>query len=114
MSSKSVAERLDRVERKPLKCELRRTSEVFVRGGDIFEQARNAAQMTREQAADAYGVSASLLQRQVTNQDNQHLSFQRICEMPERFQVEVVKAWVQRLDGVQTRTVIEIDDRKTA
>lgn len=103
------------MELKPLKCERKRTSESFVRGGDIFEQARNAAQMTREQAADAYGVSASLLQRQVTNQDNQHLSFQRICEMPERFQREVLRAWAERLERVRTRVVIEIEDeQKTA
>ena len=111
MLSISVADRLDRVERKPLKCDLKRTKEVFVRGGQIFEQARESAQLTREQAADVYGVSAGLLSRQVTNQDNQHLSFQRMCEMPEAFQREVMRAWAKRLEAVRVVTVIEIQEK---
>lgn len=104
----SLAERLDRVERKPVKCKLPSTSEVFVRGGQIFEQARECSQLTREQAADEYGVSASLLARQVVNQDNQHLSFQRICEMPAPFQRELIRAWAERLDGVEVETTVRI------
>lgn len=110
--SHSIGDRLDRVERKPLKCEARRTSEVFVRGGQIFEEARECSQLTREQAADHYGVSASLLARQAANQDNQHLSFQRICEMPPKFQREVIRAWAERLDGVEVETTVRI--RRTA
>jgi hypothetical protein len=106
--SQSLAAKLDRVERKPLKCSLGRTSDVFVRGGEIFEQARECSGLTREQAASEYGVSASLLARQATNQDNQHLSFQRICEMPERFQHEVIRAWAERLGGVEVATTVTI------
>lgn len=108
----TVARAIPDVERKPLKCSLKRTSEVFVRGGEIFEEARECASLTREQAAEKYGVSASLLQRQVTNQDNQHLSFQRICEMPTKFQREIIRAWAERLDGVEVETTVRI--RRTA
>lgn len=107
--SRSVREALAGVELKPLKCGLGRTSDVFVRGGQIFEQARECCGLTREQAAAEYGVSASLLQRQATNQDNQHLSFQRICEMPLKFQTEVIRAWAERLAGVvEVETTVRI------
>jgi hypothetical protein len=93
--SSNVAKLPDRVERKPLKCEPRRTSETFVRGGQVFEKARERCGFSKEQAADHYGVSPSLLTRQVANQDNQHLSFQRICEMPAPFKREIGKALLE-------------------
>lgn len=85
----SLARKLDAVEGKPVKCELRGTSETFVRGGKLFDSAREACGLSNEQAADHYGVSPSLLTRQKSNQDNQHLSFQRICEMPPAFRREL-------------------------
>lgn len=78
-----------RVERKPLKYGEERTSETFVRGGSLFESAREACGLSKEQAADHYGVSPSLMTRQTQNTDNQHLSFQRICEMPPAFRREL-------------------------
>lgn len=66
-----------------------RTSEPFVRGGTLFESAREACGFSKEQTADHYGVSPSLMTRQTQNSDNQHLSFQRICEMPAAFRREL-------------------------
>lgn len=79
----------DRLERKPLKCDLDRTHKSFVRGGELFEHARESCGFSQEQAADHYGTTQSQLSRQITNQDNQHLSFNRICEMPPTFRREL-------------------------
>ncbi|HYF34276.1 MAG TPA: hypothetical protein VD994_03210 [Prosthecobacter sp.] len=97
----SVADRLDRVERKPLKCDLRRTTESFVRAGSLVDDAISKARMTREQAAAHYGVTPSLLARQIQNADNQHLSFQRLWSMPLAFKLELVDVLMSdlRADG---------------
>lgn len=108
----TVAEKLDRVERKPLKCDIRRTKESFVRGGELFTQARERCGYSHEQAADHYGVSSGLLSRQVANQDNQHLSFQRICEMPSEFKREIGLGLLRDCGGVEEETVVRI--RRTA
>jgi hypothetical protein len=114
--SHSVAKRLDAVERKPLKYGEGRTSETFVRGGRIFEAAREASGFSKEQAADHYGVSPSLMTRQTQNVDNQHLSFQRICEMPPKFRRELIAAMSDDLarddSGVVVRKVIEFRQEK--
>lgn len=102
---------LETVERKPLKCELRRASETFVRGGRIFEKARERCGFSKEQAADHYGVSASLLTRQVSNQDNQHLSFQRICDMPPAFRREIALGLLEDVGGVEVETTIRIREK---
>lgn len=88
-----------RVERKPLKCEAIRTKESFVRGGELFERARNACGLSVDQAAGHMGVSAGLLSRQIDNADNQHLSFQRICEMPAAFRRELALGMLDDVNG---------------
>ena len=103
-----MAHPLDSVERKPLKCQLSSTSETFVRGGRLFEKAREVCGFSKEQAADHYGVSPSLLARQVTNQDNQHLSFQRICAMPPAFQVEIALGMLRAVGGIEEETVVRL------
>ena len=109
MARSSVAEKLDRVELKPLKCDMKRTSEVFVRGGDVFDQARNRCGFSMGETAEHYGVSPSLLQRQMTNQDNQHLSFQRICEMPAKFKTEIAIGLLEDVGaGVEVETTVRI------
>jgi hypothetical protein len=104
----SMRERLDAVERRPLKCDTKRTSETFVRGGQLFESARERCGLSKEQAADHYGVSPSLLTRQTTNQDNQHLSFQRICEMPPAFRRELAIGMLTDVDGVEVETTVRV------
>lgn len=104
----TVDARLDAVERKPLKCALRGTSETFVRGGQIFETAREHCGLSKEQTAEHYGVSHSLMTRQASNQDNQHLSFQRICEMPPAFRREVALLMLAEIDGIELETTVRI------
>ena len=91
-----------------MKCELRRTSETFVQGGKVFEQAVNRCGWSKDQAAGHYGVSASLMTRQMQNTDNQHLSFQRICEMPAAFRKEIAIGLLEAVDGVEVDTVVTI------
>lgn len=90
MANTKVAQALDAVERRPLKCRLRRTSESFVRAGRLVDQAICKSARTRDRAAEEYGTSASLLARQIENTDNQHLSFQRLWSMPDDFRIELV------------------------
>ena len=106
----TVATLPERVERKPLKCEAVRTSETFVRGGKLFEKARERCGYSQAQAAGHYGVSASLLSRQTTNQDGQHLSWQRICEMPAAFKREIGLALLADVEGVEVETTIRIKE----
>lgn len=87
--SNSMVDKLAAVALTPQKCELRGTSESFVRGGQLFDEARQACAWSHKEAAGHYGVSESLLSRQRDHTDNQHLSFQRICEMPAAFQREI-------------------------
>lgn len=61
-----------------------------MRAGRLVETAVNRAYDTKERAAEDYGTTHSLLTRQMTNQDNQHLSFQRLWSMPEQFKLELV------------------------
>jgi hypothetical protein len=88
--SSSVADKLDRVVGKPLKCGPRRTSETFVRAGSLVETAIQRAYPKQEAAAQDYGTSPSLLSRQMRNQDDQHLSFQRLWSMPVHFKLVLV------------------------
>lgn len=99
---------LDAVEGKPLKCGLRRTPESFVRAGRLVDLAIARAHLTREEAAGHFGVSPSLLSRQLQNEDNQHISFQRLWSMPHAFKVELLRVLAEDLDGVKVRTVIEL------
>lgn len=94
---RSVAERLDHVEVKPLKCELRGTSDSFVRAGKLVETAVNRAYPKQEAAAQDYGTSASLMSRQIANEDKQHLSFQRLWSMPVSFKLELVDLLMEDL-----------------
>lgn len=107
----SVAERLDRVERKPLKYGEGRTSESFVRAGQLVEKAVDRAYAKRETAAEDYGVTASLMTRQIQNADNQHLSFQRLWSMPEAFKRELLVAMADDL-GLESELTFRI--RRTA
>lgn len=103
------------MELRPLKRPEPRTSDSFVRrgkayeqGGKVFEQAVNRCGWTKDQAAGHYGVSASLMTRQMQNTDNQHLSFQRICEMPEAFRREIAIGLLEDVRGVEVDTVVTI------
>jgi hypothetical protein len=103
-----LAPQLDALELKTLKYGESRTSESFVRGGEVFEEARLACKWSKEQAAAHYGVSQSLLTRQVANQDNQHLSFQRICEMPAEFRREIGLRLLREVGAVEEEHVFRI------
>jgi hypothetical protein len=107
---------LDSVERKPLKCAMRRTTDSFARAGQLVEQAINRAYPKAEAAADDYGTTHSLMSRQMTNQDNQHLSFQRLWSMPEPFKLELVTVLLQDLKAsggpIDVETTVRI--RRTA
>src|SRR3990167_5574627 len=96
----SVADQLDAVEGKALKCELRRTTDSFVRAGKLVETAIGKAYAKRETAAEDYGTTPSLLTRQLTNQDNQHVSFQRLWSMPDDFKIELLKVLADDLKDV--------------
>lgn len=111
MSSQSVAERLDRVERKPLKYGAGRTTESFVRAGQVVEKALEKAYSKRETAAEDYGVTASLMTRQMQNADNQHLSFQRLWSMPDAFRRELL---VQMADDLGLESELTFRIRRTA
>ena len=110
MASQQSARPLPEVERKPLKCALRRTSESFVRAGQLVDRAISRATLTRDVAAEHYGVSPSLLARQIENTDNQHISFQRLWSMPLAFRLELVDVLMEdlraeaptRIDGETT------------
>lgn len=108
----SLADKLDRVERKPLKCGAGRPTESFVRAGQLVDQAIAKAHLTKEQAADEYGVTPSLLARQLTNQDNQHLSFQRLWSMSDDFKREFLEVLAKDVQGVEVITEVRI--RRTA
>ena len=110
--SPSIAERLDRVEGKQLKCGLRRTTDSFVQAGKLVEHAMKTAYPSQDIAAGDYGVGSSLLRRQIDNVDNQHLSFQRLWSMPDRFRTELLLVLAEDL-GVQVVTTIQIP-RRTA
>ena len=99
--SESVRRLPERVERKPLAYGEGRTHGTFVRGGALFEAARETCGFSRDTAAEHYGVSASVLSRHVTNQDNQHMSFQRICEMPPAFRRELALRMLADVAGDQ-------------
>jgi len=102
-------EALDGVERKPLKYGASGTQPSFVRGGQVFDTAMTRTGWNRATAAGHYGTSESLLSRQVSNQDNQHLSFQRICEMPAAFLVELVFALIEArvLMRIRRRAILD-------
>jgi hypothetical protein len=106
----SIAERLDRVERKQLKCQLRGTTESFVRSGKLVEHAMKAAYPTQDIAAQDYGVTPSLMRRQIDNADSQHLSFQRLWGMSDKFKQELLLVLAADL-GVQVETTIRIQRR---
>ena len=108
----TIAERLDRVERKPLKCQLRGTTESFVQVGKLVEHALKTAYPTQDIAAGEYGVTPSLMRRQIDNSDNQHLSFQRLWSMSDKFKTELLLVLAADL-GVQVETTIRIQ-RRTA
>lgn len=95
--SRSIAERLDRVEGKPLKYGEVSTPDSFVRAGKLVEVAVQRAYPKQDAAAQDYGVSASLLSKQITNQDKQHLSFQRLWSMPLSFKLELVDLLMEDL-----------------
>jgi hypothetical protein len=105
---KSLQRQLPPMELRALKCELRRASDSFVRGGKVFEQAVNRCGWSKDEASGHYGVSASLMTRQMQNADNQHLSFQRICEMPAQFRKEIAIGLLEDVDGVAVDTVVTI------
>jgi len=76
---RSVAEKLDAVEVRNVKAELRPGSELEpLRGGEIVEAAIGA--MPIKVAADHMGISGSLLSRGLQNKD--HVSFQRLLRLP--------------------------------
>ena len=87
------------LERKPLKYGEAGTKEKFVRAGDLVETAMHRVYSKQEAAAVDYGTSASLLSRQMRNQDDQHLSFQRLWAMPQAFKLELIDLLMEDLQA---------------
>lgn len=101
-------ESLATLERKPLKCGSVGTKDSFVRAGSVVERALDRAYPKQEAAASDYGVSPSLLSRQMRNQDDQHLSFQRLWSMPKPFKRELLAAMASDLaEDTDSVTVTE-------
>jgi hypothetical protein len=111
MANPTVAKALDRVERRALKCAGPGTTETFVLAGRLVEKAIQRAYDTRESAAGDYGVTQSLMSRQITNQDNQHLSFQRMWSLSDEFWLEliVIIAEVRGIAAVRRQIVMEME-----
>lgn len=109
----SVSKLIPDPPRKALKYGASGTHDSFVLGGQVFETAAQRLGWNRATTAGHYGVSESLLSRQSGNQDNQHLSFQRICEMPASFLVELIFALIEArvLMRVQRRAILDLDER---
>lgn len=57
--------------------------EVSCVPGELVEKALAIAHLDHEEAAATMGVSSSLLSRQIKNLDNQHLSLQRLWNLPD-------------------------------
>lgn len=77
-------------------------------GGKVVDRAISAAGLSRDTAAKEMGISPSLLTRQIQNTDNQHISFQRLWSMPDRFKVELIVAMAADVEGVEVETSVRI------
>jgi hypothetical protein len=114
---RSVPDSLANVEPKPLRYGESRAQKVFVRGGELFEAAKGHCGYSQEQAADLMGITGGTLSKQIDNTDNQHLSFQRICEMPPAFRRELAMRMLMDVaDGEPLRMFLEVPivERKQA
>lgn len=99
MARESVAKLPGRGELKPLGCRLPDTQKSLVRGGELFEAARQGVGYSQEQAAAHMGVTSGTLSKQIDNTDNQHLSFNRICAMPAAFRRELALEMLADVSG---------------
>lgn len=115
----TMRDQLDRVERKPLKCSLESSSEARKKvssdrceHGQLVARALESAHITRGQAAGYMGISEGLLSRQIENIDNQHLSWQRLFRLPDRFwrQLWWLVAKQRKLARVRRRVVFEMEE----
>lgn len=89
--SNSLASRLDGVNCKPLKCPPR-TGETFLQlteaSAQLIARALDRAGLTVKAAASDMGISESLLARQLKGME--HLSWQRLNLLPDRFFYELL------------------------
>jgi hypothetical protein len=97
------------VKRNPIEAEAARqllSSEV----AELVTRALAAAAITPTQAALHMGISLSLFLRQLQNQDNQHVSLQRLFRLPDAFWRELLVLLAERrkLAQVQRRIVLEL------
>jgi hypothetical protein len=105
------------MELQDLKRDVRRPGETLQKvksdAGQIVDQAITASGMSRDTAAREMGISPSLLTRQIQNTDNQHISFQRLWLMPDRFKRELIETMAADIEGVSVRTLVVVE-RRTA
>ena len=92
--SPTVASRLERVEVRQVKSTLPPAAaalqELSCVPGELVEKSLALALLDHEEAATKMGVSGSLLSRQIKNLDNQHLSLQRLWNLPDSFWVAFI------------------------
>lgn len=93
-----------------LKADLRQSEHTLQKlstdAGAIVQRAIERSGMNRDTAAREMGISASLLNRQMQNSDNCHVSFQRLWAMPQPFKRELVMAMAEEIDGLEVETQI--------
>jgi AraC-like DNA-binding protein len=105
--STTVANKLDAVKVRPVKCDFRPTKESFVRQGAMVIQARERRGWSHEKLAQEMGISASLLSRQIENEDNQHVSWQRLKSVDDdEFQWRLIEVQLEAVRGVEMETRI--------
>lgn len=117
MLSPTTAERiaaLSGVELKPLKCDLSQGDSARKKvscDGQVVADAIDRSGLTRGEAAGHMGISEGLLSRQIDNADNQHISWQRLNLLPDRFWRELwmLVARRRKLARVRHRVVFEME-----
>lgn len=110
--SNSLASRLDGVNCKPLKCPPR-TGETFLQlteaSAQLIARALDRAGLTVKAAASDMGISESLLARQLKGME--HLSWQRLNLLPDRFFFELLILIAQTRGIATVRTQIEMEQK---
>lgn len=104
MASSTVTDRLDAVERKPLKASLNPLQKVSSDAGRLVMRALDRAGIAQKEAAATMGISESLLARQLAG--TEHLSWQRLSLLPDRFKQELAVALAEASGASVETTVI--------
>lgn len=76
---------------------------------EVIEEALDAAQLTKADAARRMGITPAQLGRQLQNLDNQHVSIQRLWRLTDKFWRELLVRVAERrkLARVRRRVVLE-------